>query len=221
MVLRLIICALLTFAATAAATPVSAQFFLSNPKLAGAPMRGDESDIGYALPNATDAELRAGLVWSMRAALNVAALQCQFEPTLLSVENYNAILKDHKDELASSLTTLNKYFTRTSKSKAAGQSALDHFSTRVYSNFSTVSAQYVFCLTAASIATDAIFSKRGTLGDIAQLRMRELRNSLKPHGEQQFPGRTPMSEVSIPGLDRDCLNSKGRWDTKKCGKRDS
>ena len=31
------------------------------------------------------------MVWNLRAALNVAALQCQFGPTLLTLPNYNAI----------------------------------------------------------------------------------------------------------------------------------
>ncbi len=42
----------------------------------------------------------------MRAALNVAALQCQFEPMLTTVSNYNATLKDHEAELKGAFDTL-------------------------------------------------------------------------------------------------------------------
>src|SRR3546814_4087726 len=69
------------------------------------------------------------MVWTLRAAMNVAALQCEFEPTLLTRTNYNAMLKDHKAELAASIDTLLAYFVRTNgKNKRQGQSALDHFS---------------------------------------------------------------------------------------------
>jgi hypothetical protein len=57
---------------------------------------------GPALPDATAPELRAALVWNLRAALNVAALQCQFEPTLMTLGNYNAFLKDHESNCVTS-----------------------------------------------------------------------------------------------------------------------
>lgn len=168
-----------------AAAPASAQFFLKPANLAGAPVTGAEPGmIGPTLPGANPAELRAALVWNLRAALNVAALQCQFEPTLLTLSNYNAILKDHATELAASYGTLESYFVKQAKVKKAGQTELDKFGTRVYSGFSTVSGQLSFCQTAASIGQDALFLKRGELGDLAQRRMRELRNSLAGWGEQ-------------------------------------
>ena len=71
----------------AVAQSASAQFFLQSRDFSGAAVTGEESDLGQALPGATSAEMRAALVWHMRAALNVAALQCQFEPTLLTVRS--------------------------------------------------------------------------------------------------------------------------------------
>jgi hypothetical protein len=209
--------ALMILAGAAAGTPASAQFFLQKPDLSGPPMKGDEPDLGYALPGATPAELRAGMLWSVRAALNVAALQCQFEPTLMSVENYNALLKDHKSELSKALDTLNKYFLRTNKSKASGINALDQFGTQIYSSYSVVSAQYIFCLTAGSIARDAVFTPRGHLEDMAAARIGELRRALTPFGEQRFPMRGPMEEVWMPRLDPQCWNKNNSWNTKKCG----
>ena len=199
------------------AAPASAQFFLRSHDFSGAPVTGAESDIGVLLPGATETERRAGLVWNMRAALNVAALQCQFEPTLLTVSNYNAMLQDHEGELKNAFDTIAKFFTRTNATKKAGQNALDQFGTRIYSNYATVSAQYGFCQTAGSIGRDAIFAPRGKLIDVAIARTRELRNSLVPYGEQQLPRYLGRDYATMPRLDEICWNKKGDWQQKKCG----
>jgi hypothetical protein len=125
-----------------AGSPASAQFFLKSYDFSGAAVTGAEPEMGMPMPGATPAEVRAGLVWNMRAALNVAALQCDFAPMLLTVDNYNAMLRDHSAELKASLEAINGYFVRTSKTKAAGQAAFDRFGTRTYSAFATVAAQY-------------------------------------------------------------------------------
>src|ERR1044072_4545131 len=178
--------------------PASAQFFMKPVDLHGERVTGAEPGIvGPALPGASPTELRAALVWNLRAALNVAALQCQFEPPLLTLTNYNAILRDHEAELKTSYATLEKYFTRQAKNnKAAGQTELARFGTRVYSGFSTVSAQLTFCAVASSIGHQAVFAKPGALGDVAENRMRELRKSLTPWGEQQFWGMQ-LSPVTV------------------------
>ncbi len=198
------------------AAPASAQFFMKSKDLSGQPVRGDEPGIAQPLPGATDKEVRAGLVWTLRAALNVAALQCQFEPTLLTVDNYNAVLTDHREELKDSYDTLTAYFKRINKTVKGGQSALDQFGTRTYSSFNAVSSQYNFCQTAGSIGRAAIHSPRGSFGAIAQERMRELRNSLSPWGEQQFP-RWFHVDSRVPRLEKACWSKKGEWQTKKCG----
>ncbi|WP_188054362.1 hypothetical protein [Sphingosinithalassobacter sp. CS137] len=182
------------------AAPASAQFFFKSADLAGPRVTGAEPGMtGPELPQATPEELRAALVWNLRAALNVAALQCQFEPTLLTLNNYNSILTEHKDELKTSYETLERYFNRVSPSRREGQAELDRFGTRVYSGFSTVSAQLTFCQTAASIADQAIFTEEGALGDLAQSRMRELRNSLVPWGEQ-FAPEQQSAEILMPKM---------------------
>ena len=204
-------------AAAMTAAPASAQFYLKSKTFDGQPVRGDEPGIGQPMPGATDAELRASLVWNMRAALNVAALQCQFEPTLLTVTNYNAILKDHNTELKGSFDTLTKYFSRTGKTKAAGQSALDQFGTRTYSSFVTVSGQLSFCQTAASIGRDAVFQPRGTFGTLAANRMAELRQTLVGSWGEQALTRIGYIAPRLPRLDPVCWNKKGEWQAKKCG----
>jgi hypothetical protein len=202
-----------------AAAPASAQFFLVEKDMSGAAVRGHETGLGQELPGATEAEQRAALVWNMRAALNVAALQCQFEPTLMTQANYNVILMNHADELKKSYDVLTKYFTRTGKTVKAGQTALDQFGTRTYSSFTTVSAQYGFCQTAARIARDAIFAPRGSFYTIAEGRTRELRNSLIPTGEQRYPRGILFTRQAgtLPRFDEICWDKKGYWIAKKCG----
>lgn len=198
--------------------PASAQFFFRAPDLRDETARGDEPGLGIALPGATEAENQASLVWNLRAALNVAALQCDFAPTLLTTRNYNAILKDHQVELKKSFDTLTKYFVRMKKNnKKAGQDALDQFGTRVYSSYSTVGGQYTFCLAAHSISRDAIFANRGGLLALGQARIRELRKSLMTAGEQRFAGydyRRGWLGL-LPSTDKRCW--KGNSWNGKCG----
>lgn len=199
-----------------AAAPASAQFFMKNPDFSGAPVRGDEPGVVIPLPGATDGEMRAGLIWSLRAALNVAALGCDFEPSLLTPSNYNSILKDHEGELTKAYGTIEKYFARNHKDKKEALAAFDRYQTRVYANFTTVSGQYNFCQTAAQVGRDALFIDRGKFGDLAQARVRELRNSLTPRGEQRFGGRNSLRvDMVTVRLDPICWNKRG-FNYRKC-----
>jgi hypothetical protein len=214
-----ILCASAVAIGALSTAPASAQFFLVQRDNSGIAVRGHETGLGQELPGATEAELRAALVWNMRAALNVAALQCQFEPTLMTQTNYNTILLNHADELKQSYDTLTKYFARTGTTPKAGQTALDQFGTRTYSSFTTVAAQYGFCQTAAGIAHDAIFAPRGSFYRIAEDRTRELRNSLVPAGEQRTPRGLAFARQAgtLPRFDDLCWDKKGYWIEKKCG----
>ena len=214
----------------AASSPAAAQFFMRSHDFAGAPVKGDEPGMVVPLPGATPVEYRAGLAWTLRSALNVAALQCQFEPTLNSVRTYNEVLKDHDGEFDTAQSTLMKYYARTpgagraraGKGSQAGQAGFDQFGTRTYSAFATVSAQFGFCQTAASIGREAVFTPRGKFAELAERRMRELRNSLVPFGEEQFPYYVGDNAViAVPRLDPRCWNKKGEWQTKKCGAQDA
>ena len=197
------------------AMPASAQFYFRSVDMTGAPETGQEA--AWALPGATKAENEAALVWNLRAALNVAALQCDLAQSLLTVPNYNAMLIDHRAELKSAFDTLDRYYTRVKKSKKAGQTAFDQYNTRIYSSFSTVGGQYTFCVAAHSIGRDAIFAPRGQLLSVAQSRIRELRNSLRSSGEQLFPGFQLRTNRFgwLPNTDKRCW-TKNQWNN-KCG----
>jgi hypothetical protein len=210
----------------AGASPASAQFFMRSHDFTGAPVKGDEPGMMVAMPGATAAEYRAGLIWTLRSALNVAALQCQFEPTLNSVQTYNAVLRDHDGEFDAAQATLMKYYSRAGgtgaakagKNSKAGQNGFDQFGTRTYSAFATVSAQFGFCQTAASIGREAVFTPRSGFAALAERRMRELRNSLVPFGEEQFPYYVQTTATApVPSLDKRCWSKKGEWQGNKCG----
>ncbi len=128
------------------------------------------------LPGMTTKDARADAVWQMRAGLNVAALQCQFSPFLMSVPNYNAFLRQHSDELAASFKGMTDYFVRT-KGKA-GQRAFDSYATRTNQSFSTFDAQYSFCEAAAVLARRALFTPKGKFGDFAAAELPGFRTSL-------------------------------------------
>lgn len=196
--------------------PASAQFYLQHKDLSAPAVTGSEADIGQVLPGATAEEQRASVVWNMRAALNVAALQCQFEPTLLTVDKYNALLTDHKDELASSYATLTKYFARVNKTKQAGQQALDQFGTRTYSGFATVNSQFNFCHTAGDIGREALFSPRGKFTQLSLDRMRELRNSLTPWGDQAIVRTGRPAPATLPRFEKACWKGT-EYNVKRCG----
>lgn len=215
---------LLTLAAAVSAlalggAPASAQFFWSPPDLSTPPVTGAEPALALNMPGATPEELKAGLVWNMRAALNVAALQCQFEPTLLTLSNYNAMLAHHKAELAKSFDTVGAYFQRTVGKGKPGQTAFDQYGTKIYSAFSTVQAQRNFCEISGSVGRDAIFVDRGKLYEVAQKRMGELRRSLTMAGEQYFGNPGYNFTANLPSLDDTCWKKgkmssacKAQWD---------
>ncbi len=165
--------------------------------------------MGVPLPGATPAEENAAIIWGMRSGLNVAALQCGFEPTLRTLENYNALLNDHKDEMAKAFNTLTAYFKRTNKTPKAGQNALDTFGTRTYSGYSTVKAQLNFCSASGRVGRIGLFTPKGKFGTFAAEHLRELRNALVAKGDQQFRIPRPYFRVGLPRTSESCWKKKG------------
>lgn len=184
--------------------PAGAQFFWSPPDFSTPPLTDAEAAAALGLPGATPAEIKAGLVWNLRAALNVAALQCQFEPTLLSISNYNAMIAHHDAELDAAQAALLGYFQRTSGKGKPGQMASDQYGTRIYSGYSTVQAQRGFCQAAGLVGRQAIFAQRGTLNEVARNGLGSIKKSLILAGEQFYgdPGRS--YSLSLPSFDPKC-----------------
>ena len=110
---------LFAIALVALALPLSAQaqLYYKSPDLSGPPLLTPETGYGVAMPGANAVEQKAALVWNMRSGLNVAALQCGFEPTLRVLENYNAMLTNHRDELQTAFNGLSGYFKRMNKTE--------------------------------------------------------------------------------------------------------
>jgi len=215
--------------AMTAAAPASAQFYFKATPFDSGRVEGDEPGLGLPLEGATRAEYRAALIWNMRAALNVAALQCQFAPDLGTLANYNAMLLHHRDELKSSFDTLSAYFVRvnkTAKNKKdpqsaidakVAQTALDTYGTKTYSGFSTVGAQLGFCQVAGRVSQEALFARKGHLIDVAQRRMREIRSSLIARRELQFNYYVmTWYYANLPNLDPRCWTRKDLYDFKRC-----
>jgi hypothetical protein len=191
-----------------AAGPAQFLYWQHPPALNGAPVTGEEPGIDEALPGAKPAEVDANLLWTMRGGLNVAALQCGFAPGLLTSRYYNEILHYHAAELKKAYGTLSAYFKRTGGK--AWQNALDQYNTRSYNSFSTLQAQVGFCETAAAIDREAMTRGQGQLILTAKARMRELRNSLKPVGDNgldRFNVAAPLPVTTPPIV---CVDKKDR-----------
>jgi hypothetical protein len=199
--------------ALAAASPGHAYLYWIKPDFSGAQVRGDEPGIALPLPNATPAEVQANLVWTMRAALNVAALQCQFAPPLMTVRNYNSVLSQHSTELGAAYKTISNYFKRTLKKN--WQRPFDEYSTRTYNGLSTMHAQIGFCETAGKVGRLALGARRGSLHEIAANSMQEIRNSLVPASDRFFAMRPSIPPATLPPLEDKCWDRKGNI-RKKC-----
>jgi hypothetical protein len=202
--LRQVALGLTALAAPLAVQPAAAQFFWSPPDFSAPPLTDAEAATALGMPGATAAEINAGLVWNLRAALNVAALQCQFEPTLLSISNYNAMIAHHDAEFDTAQAGVLAYFQRTAGKGKPGQAAADQYGTRIYSGYSTVQAQRGFCLAAASVGRQAIFAQRGTLHQVARSGLGSIKKSLVLAGEQFYgdPGRS--YSLALPSFDPKC-----------------
>lgn len=203
---------LLTLAAWASfATPASAQIFWQSPNFSGAPLTAGEVGIGVALPGATAAEERANWVWQMRSAMNLAALQCKFDRTLLASDIYSGVLRNHQGELGAAYDTLRGYFKRTTKTPKAAQDALDKYGTKTYSGYSTVSSQLGYCDAASRIGQRAIFAARGSFTIFVTENLRELRNALILSGEQQFRFAPLSVRFATLDMSERCWDRRGSY----------
>lgn len=202
---------ILSLAAALIIAPAAhAQLFLVEPQFPAGPIDPSEAGFLQPLPNATPDEQRANIAWTMRAGLNVAALQCQFSPLLRAVPNYNQILRHHSVELEKTRASLAGHFNRIN-GRANGARAFDQFTTRTYNAFSTFYGQLGFCLTAAKIGRQALGVPKGSFTQVAAANLRELMNSLKPAGEGFFRITYPtIPSIAIGPWVDPCIDRKGR-----------
>jgi hypothetical protein len=98
-----------------------------------------------------DGERQAEAVWRLRAALNVAALQCQYDPALSAVDNYNKFLQNFERPLDQAYKTMASRFKR-----GGGLNAFDRYNTSTYNSFSATLVQVQFCETSAAVAHRAL-----------------------------------------------------------------
>ena len=124
----------------------------------------------------TPAEAEANAIWNVRAALNIAALQCQFLLFDSTVKNYNEFLKHHSEQLDQTRLILLAHFKRYDGAKA--QTSFDQYTTRTYNSFSTIDAQLPFCDSAGYVGRVVLATPKGKLGPVAIEYNPELRASL-------------------------------------------
>lgn len=209
----------LVAAAVSLSVSASAQTYIVPPVFTGEPVTGSEPGLGLPLPDATPEEYSAALVWGLRSGLNVAALQCAQWPFFDTTANYNAMLVDHRAELAAAYLALTNYFARTAVAAPpgkkpvpmtrAGMQSLNQFDTRSYNGWSTLYAQRGFCHQASLVGKQVRFVPRGGLLGFAQANMRALRNSLVFASDPLWGVRAlyvPFPEIRLAD---NCYDRKG------------
>ena len=147
---------------------------------------------------ATPAETEANAVWSTRAALNIAALQCQFSPFLATVRNYNDFLRQHADELDRARATMVAHFKRYDGTQA--QNSFDHYTTQTYNSYSTLDAQYSFCEAAGLAGRTALTVRKGELGRRAAALRDVMRAALVPVSSLALLQPVDLAQEALPPL---------------------
>lgn len=165
------------------------------------------AQIARELPGMNAKEQRANNVWIYRSGLNVAALQCQFSPFLATVPTYNALLRQHSDEMADAFKQITGYFVR-SKGQRVGQRAFDTYATRANQRWATFDAQIQFCNAAAMSGRRALYVPKGQFGEFATNELERMRESLDMAG-YKHPLQPKLEWASLPTLSKDCLR-RGR-----------
>jgi hypothetical protein len=159
---------------------------------------------GFMVPRAvvlrptTPQELEANSIWNLRAALNVAALQCQFSRYLGTVKNYNDFLKQHGDELVRAQGVMLSHFRRYDRNRAA--SSFDQYTTRTYNSFSTLDAQYKFCDAAGLVGREVLTLPKNGLGKQARQRSTEIRSALEYQPLSPALAINALQPLAIPTI---------------------
>ncbi len=147
---------------------------------------------GPALPGLTAAETTAYDLWSLRAGLNVAAIQCQFSNFLRTVPTYNSLLVQHAREFTAANAAIDRYFVRT---KGARSAKLEHdrFNTRLWQSFSSIDAQLPFCDAAAEVGREVLATPVGKLAERAGPLLERIRTAFGPPASSSLGSMTGLS----------------------------
>lgn len=152
------------------------------------------------------AEQEAVKTWNLRAALNVAALQCQYSPYLRTVDRYNAMLKQHGKELNQVRIALDKGFARVSGAKL-GPRELDRFNTRLYQAYASTDAIIGFCEAASAAGREALLTPLGKLGEAAAVQTPLIRSAMTPRADMF---NTKLEYTAFAPLTGVCADRRGR-----------
>ncbi len=160
---------------------------------------------GFMVPKAvalravTKDEAEANAVWNVRAALNVAALQCQFSPFLATVKNYNDLLRHHSGEFMRAQDVMKSHFRRYDGKRFVN--AFDQYTTRTYNSYSTLDAQYSFCEVAARVGRDMLTVPKNRLGSAALVRNGEIRESLAERPLSPALAVIAVTPIALPPME--------------------
>lgn len=195
----------------AIAVPLSAATAQDTAKPAEPKKGGFMVPATVVLRATTQSEEHAHAIWTLRAALNVAALQCQFSPFLRTVKNYNDILRHHSREFTQAQTVMMGHFRRYDKNRATN--SFDQYTTRTYNSFSTLDAQYAFCNSAALAGREVLRLPRDGLAQTATKFNTAIRSSLMEPVTPIFFSASDVSWkhlASIPDVEPDGRKKRKR-----------
>lgn len=176
----------------------------TRPAETATPLPMPSSPSGMMTPKAvvlratTAPEAEANAIWGTRAALNVAALQCQFSPFLATVRNYNDFLRQHSEELDRARITMVGHFRRYDGTQA--QNSFDRYTTQTYNSYSTLDAQLEFCSEAAIAGRVVLTIPKGKLGARAIDIRDKVRMALIPVEPHAFLTPFAMAALPLPPL---------------------
>ncbi|WP_294091106.1 hypothetical protein [Sphingomonas sp.] len=125
------------------------------------------ADGQFETPNRSHSALET--LWHLRAALNVAALNCTGEAAEHIVADYNALLVERRLALAAANTAVEAGMK--ARHGESWQEQHDADMTRVYNFFSQPPAQRDFCIIAEQVAYEARTVPEAALADFAAARM--------------------------------------------------
>lgn len=116
------------------------------------------ADGSFATPNR--GLTSAATIWHLRAALNVAVLQCA-KPGDPAETGYNAFLASHKADLAAAFKALEREYR--SKAGAQWQDTFDDSMTRLYNFYAQPPARAAYCAAAEPLIAEAAKTTAATL----------------------------------------------------------